>query len=74
MYCDKDNRGRYAIMELTQEDFEMLNIALVTFRQQVAIKQRQAKQCSNSEEQFNQYDESANRMLTHIEAFQNKEL
>lgn len=32
MYCDKDSRGLYCIMELTADEFETIRRALLAFR------------------------------------------
>lgn len=32
MYCDKDSRGLYCIMELTVDEFETIRRALLAFR------------------------------------------
>ena len=32
MYCDKDSRGRYSIMELSSEDYGLIRMALINYR------------------------------------------
>ncbi len=32
MYCDKDNCGRYSIMELSAEEYEIIHKALTAYR------------------------------------------
>lgn len=32
MYCDKDSRGQYCIMELTADEFETIRLALTAYR------------------------------------------
>ena len=40
MYCDKDNRGLFSIMELTADELETIRRAIKAFRGQMALAGR----------------------------------
>ena len=40
MYCDKDSRGLFSIMELTADEFETIRRAMKAFRGQMMLSDK----------------------------------
>ena len=66
MYCDKDNQGRYAIMDLDKEQFETIRRALNAYRSGMVQRGIPAGYAAQFSETLIQY-ERAGEIVRHIE-------
>lgn len=66
MYCDKDNQGRYAIMDLDKEQFETIRRALNAYRSGMVQRGIPAGYAAHFSETLIQY-ERAGEIVRHIE-------
>jgi hypothetical protein len=67
MYCDKDNRERYAIMDLDKDQLETIRRALTMYRCNLYKGMQEEKQPTIKEDFKNQFDR-AGQIVTQIES------
>ena len=66
MYCDKDNRDRYAIMDLDKEQLETIRRALTAYRVGMVQKGMPVGHAARLSETHEQY-QRAGVIVRHIE-------